>query len=40
MADRIPPLGIPLDLALELKWNFFNDRRLLQLELVDWRRAS
>jgi single-stranded-DNA-specific exonuclease len=40
MADRIPPLGVPLDLAIELNWNFFNDRRLLQLELVDWRPAA
>jgi single-stranded-DNA-specific exonuclease len=39
MADRIPPLGQPLDLAVELNWNFFNDRKLLQLELVDWRPA-
>ena len=40
MADRIPPLGVPLDLAVELNWNFFNDRRMLQLELVDWRPAQ
>jgi len=39
MADRVPPLGVPLDFAVELNWNFFNDRRMLQLELVDWRRA-
>ena len=40
MADRIPPMGVPLDLAVELNWNFFNDRKLLQLELVDWRPAT
>jgi single-stranded-DNA-specific exonuclease len=40
MADRIPPLGVPLDLAVELNWNFFNDRKMLQLELVDWRPAA
>jgi single-stranded-DNA-specific exonuclease len=40
MADRIPPLGVPLDLAVELNWNIFNDRKMLQLELVDWRPAS
>jgi single-stranded-DNA-specific exonuclease len=40
MADRVPPLGVPLDLAIELNWNFFNDRKLLQLELVDWRPAA
>ena len=37
MADRQPPLGCPIDLAVELNWNYFNDRKLLQLELVDWR---
>jgi single-stranded-DNA-specific exonuclease len=37
MARRLPPVGVRLDLAVELAWNHFNDRRLLQLELVDWR---
>ena len=37
MADRIPPTGVALDMAVELAWNHFNDRKLLQLELVDWR---
>lgn len=37
MADRMPPVGEPVDLAVELTWNYFNDRKLLQLELVDWR---
>jgi single-stranded-DNA-specific exonuclease len=37
MAHRIPPLRTPLDLAVELRWNHFNDRKLLQLELVDWK---
>jgi len=40
MADRMPPLGEPVDLAIELNWNYFNDRKSLQLELVDWRRSS
>ncbi|MFA5266184.1 MAG: single-stranded-DNA-specific exonuclease RecJ [Opitutaceae bacterium] len=35
-AHRIPPVGVPVDLAVELAWNYFNDRKLLQLELVDW----
>jgi single-stranded-DNA-specific exonuclease len=39
MSDRIPPTGEPVDLAVELNWNFFNDRKSLQLELVDWRRS-
>lgn len=37
MADRLPPVGVPLDFAVEIAWNHFNDRKLLQLELVDWR---
>lgn len=37
MADRPPPLGTPVDLAVELKWNHFNGRKLLQLGLIDWR---
>ena len=37
MANRLPPTGVPLDFAVELAWNYFNDRKLLQLELVDWR---
>ena len=40
MAERIPPTGVPVDLAIKLNWNFFNDRKLLQLEMVDWRSAS
>ena len=40
MADRVPPVGVPLDLAVELNWNYFNDRKLLQIELIDWRKAS
>jgi len=37
MANRLPPIGVPLDFAVELAWNHFNDRKLLQVELVDWR---
>ena len=37
MAKRLPPVGVPIDLAVELAWNHFNDRKLLQLELIDWR---
>jgi len=40
MATRIPPIGVPLDLAVELKWNHFNDRKFLQLCLIDWRLAE
>jgi len=37
LAHRLPPAGRPVDLAVKLTWNFFNDRKLLQLELIDWR---
>lgn len=40
MAHRLPPLGRALDLAVELKWNHFNGRKLLQLALIDWRLAD
>jgi len=36
MAERIPPTDAPLDLALKLTWNYFRERKLLQLELIDW----
>jgi len=39
MAERLPPTGQPLDFAVELAWNHFNGRKMLQLELVDWRPA-
>jgi single-stranded-DNA-specific exonuclease len=40
LADRIPPVGQPIDLAVEITWNHFNDRKLLQLELIDWRLSA
>jgi len=40
LAHRLPPTGVPLDLAVELKWNHFNHRKLLQLGLIDWRLAG
>jgi single-stranded-DNA-specific exonuclease len=39
LAQRIPPLNTPLDLAVELKWNHFNGRKLLQVGLIDWRKT-
>ena len=39
-ADRLPPLGEPLELAVQLNWNHFNGRRTLQIELLDWRLPS
>jgi single-stranded-DNA-specific exonuclease len=40
MAARLPPVGVRLDLAVQITWNHFNDRKLLQLELIDWRKAE
>ncbi|MBL9212873.1 MAG: single-stranded-DNA-specific exonuclease RecJ [Opitutaceae bacterium] len=40
LAHRLPPVGRPVDLAVELKWNHFNHRRLLQLVLIDWRDSA
>jgi single-stranded-DNA-specific exonuclease len=37
MANRLPPLHRPVDFAVELKWNHFNGRKLLQVGLIDWR---
>ena len=39
LAHRLPPTRVPLDLAIELKWNHFNGRKFLQLCLIDWRPA-
>ena len=40
LAHRRPPVGVPIDLAVELKWNHFNHRKLLQLGLIDWRLSN
>jgi single-stranded-DNA-specific exonuclease len=37
MAGRPPPAGQPLDMAVRLYWNAFNNRRYPQIELVDWK---
>jgi single-stranded-DNA-specific exonuclease len=30
----------PVDLAVQLGWNVYNDRKLLQMELLDWRTSE
>lgn len=40
MADRLPPVGAPLEMAVQLNWNHYNGRRTLQMELLDWRPAA
>jgi len=37
MADRLPPVDTPIDLAVKVTRNEFNNRRYLQMELLDWR---
>jgi single-stranded-DNA-specific exonuclease len=37
MADRMPPAGHKIDLAFRLKWNNWNGRQNLQMELQDWK---
>ncbi len=40
LAHHQPPVGVAIDLAVELKWNHFNRRKLLQLGLIDWRLSN
>jgi single-stranded-DNA-specific exonuclease len=40
LAHRMPPIGVPVDLAVQVAWNLHNDRKLLQMELIDWRPAE
>jgi len=37
LAHRLPPTGVPLEMAVQLNWNFYAGRKTLQLELLDWR---
>jgi single-stranded-DNA-specific exonuclease len=37
MADRMPPVDQKIDLAFRLKWNNWNGRQNLQMELQDWK---
>lgn len=40
LADRLPPVGQTIEMAVQLNWNHYNGRRTLQMELLDWRRAG
>jgi single-stranded-DNA-specific exonuclease len=40
LADRLPPIGTPLEMAVQLNWNHYNGRKTLQMELLDWRLAQ
>lgn len=37
LANRLPPVGVPIEMAVQLNWNNYNGRRYLQIELLDWR---
>jgi len=37
LADRLPPVGVPLEMAVQLNWNHYSGRKILQMELLDWR---
>jgi len=37
MSSRMPPSDQNVDLAFRLKWNIWNGRRNLQMELQDWK---
>ena len=39
MAERIPKINTEIDILYRLVWNSFANRKVLQLELVDWRSA-
>jgi single-stranded-DNA-specific exonuclease len=40
MAPRIPEVGRLLDLALSLNWNYWQGRRTMQAQLIDWRHSE
>ena len=40
MADRIPELGKPVEMAVKLQWNRWQGRRTPQAEILDWRYVS
>jgi single-stranded-DNA-specific exonuclease len=37
MANRIPKLNIPVDIAYRLAWNSFGRQKVLQIDLVEWK---
>lgn len=38
--NRMMPLGEEMDLAVKLKWNTWNGRKYIQMELIDWRKSE
>jgi single-stranded-DNA-specific exonuclease len=39
-AGNPPPVNVSLDLAVKLGWNYYNNRRYPQAELLEWRLAG
>ncbi|OIO60299.1 MAG: single-stranded-DNA-specific exonuclease RecJ [Verrucomicrobia bacterium CG1_02_43_26] len=39
MAERIPALRTPIDMAVRFNWNHWNGKSYPQIELVDWRES-
>ncbi len=37
IADKLPPVGVSIDMAVKLGWNRWNKRKTPQATLVDWR---
>lgn len=37
MADRIPKINTPVDIAYRMSWNSFGKQKILQIELIDWQ---
>jgi single-stranded-DNA-specific exonuclease len=40
MGERVPPRDTNLDLAFRLRWNNWNGRRNLQMDLQDWKPSA
>ena len=40
MADRLPPVEIPIDMAIRFGWRYWNGRKFPQVQLEDWRMAE
>lgn len=40
MGERVPPRNTNLDLAFRLRWNNWNGRRNLQMDLQDWKLSA
>ena len=37
MSEKIPPINTEIDLAFNLRWNYWNESRKIQIVLLDWK---